>query len=111
MPKKTESELVSKLRGGLSFREFEDYLNENIPQGMPGTTTFASAWNWINDVHPVNGACLMAWMAYYPKDDPRNKLAMDILERRMRAIPAYKVEDKEKLLRVIDRPKERETAK
>jgi hypothetical protein len=101
MKKQTESELVSKLRGERSFRDFESYLNEKIPAEMPGTTTFASAWNWVNSVHPVNGACLMAWMAYYPGDDKRHQLAKDILALRSKSIPEYSIQDTEKLMRLI----------
>jgi hypothetical protein len=79
---KTEAQLVQELRGGRSFREFEDYLNESIPAGMPGATTFASAWNWVKAVHAVNPACLMAWITFYPEKDPRHQLATTILAMR-----------------------------
>lgn len=77
-----EAKLVRGLRGERSYREFEGYLNESIPDGMPGTTTFASARNWENGLHPVNGACLMAWIAFYPKDDARHQLAQTVLALR-----------------------------
>ena len=77
-----EAELVRRLRGERSYREFESYLNESIPDRMPGTTTFASARNWENGIHPVNGACLMAWIAFYPTGDPRRQLAETILTLR-----------------------------
>lgn len=77
-----EAKLVRELRGERSYREFENYLNESIPDGMPGTTTFASARNWESGMHPVNGACLMAWIAFCPMNDPRRQLAETILALR-----------------------------
>lgn len=98
-PKKelTEAELIIAVRGELSFRAFEAYLNEKIPMGAPGKTTFASAWNWVNEVHPVNSACLWAWATYYPKDDPRHQLSIDILALRLNGEPEYSDEDKKKV--------------
>lgn len=99
-PKKelTEAELVRALRGeNRSFRAFEAYLNENIPAGTPGTTTFMSAWNWINDVHPVNNASLWAWKQYYPEGDPRHQLALDITALRHKYEPEFSASDKKKL--------------
>lgn len=91
-----EGQLVRKLRGERSYREFENYLNQNIPAGMPGRTTFASAWNWENNVHPVTGECLMAWMAFYNPEDPRHQLAVDIVAFRKASYPAHWVGEKEK---------------
>jgi hypothetical protein len=102
MKKRTESELVKKLRGARSFRSFENYLNENIPSGMPGTTTFASAWNWVNNIHPVNGACLMAWIAFYPDGDPRHELAKDILALRLSNNEEYSPADQVKIMKVLE---------
>lgn len=76
---KTEGELVRALRGGRSFRAFEEYLNEEIPQGMPGYTTFANVWNWEQELYPVTDACLMAWRVFYPAEDARHRLALEIL--------------------------------
>ena len=80
----TEAQLVQELRGSRSFREFENYLNESIPAGIPGTTTFQSAWNWVNNVHPVTGECLMAWLTFYSEEDPRHQLALRILKLRVK---------------------------
>lgn len=77
-----EGQLVQRLRGERSYREFQDYLNENIPANMPGRTTHQSIWNWENGMHPVTGECLMAWMAFYEPNDPRYKLAADIVAKR-----------------------------
>ena len=97
----TEAKLVKALRGNealkalplfqdekmndgvWSYRAIEKYLNEKIPAGMPGITTFASVWNWEREIHPVTDACLMAWMQFYPEDDPRHQLAVDIFALRM----------------------------
>lgn len=102
-PKKelTEAELVQALRGKLSFRIFEAYLNEKIPAGAPGTTTFASAWNWVNDIHPVNNASLWAWKHYYPEGDPRHQLALDISELRHKSEPEYSDADKKKVIQAV----------
>jgi hypothetical protein len=82
---KTEGELVRTLRGERSYRDFETYLNEKIPAGMPGFITFQSVWNWENHVHPVTGECLMAWMQFYSPDDPRHQLALDVFTLRMKS--------------------------
>ncbi len=78
----SEADLIRKLRGRRSFRDFENYVNENIPAGMPGITTFASAWNWVHEVWKINGATLMAWREYYPDGDPRHQTAVAILALR-----------------------------
>lgn len=103
MPKLTESDLVKKLRGERSFRAFEDYLNEKIPAGMPGTTTFASAWNWVNDIHPVTSSCLMAWTLFYPEGDPRHKLAQSILALRLSDKDEYSKADQAKIMEQLSR--------
>lgn len=98
---KTEAELISDLRGKRSYRDFENYLNENIPDGMPGRTTFQSAWNWQNNVNPVNGECVMAWLAFYPNEDPRHQLAIDIIALRMHDKPEYSTTDKKKVYQAV----------
>ena len=103
MKPKNESELVKQLRGTRSFRAFELYLNENIPAGMPGATTFASAWNWVNNIHPVTSACLMAWLAFYKEGDPRHQLAKDILALRLEKSEEYSQEDQRKIMQVLAR--------
>lgn len=102
-PKKeiTEAELVQALRGALSFRIFEAYLNEKIPAGAPGTTTFASAWNWVNDIHPVNNASIWAWKHYYPEGDPRHQLALDLLELRHKNEPEYSAVEKKRIFQAV----------
>lgn len=89
--------MVKALRGERSFRAFETYLNEKIPAGTPGATTFQSAWNWVNDVHPVNNASLWAWKQYYEESDPRHQLALDIRALRMKYEPEFSASDKKKL--------------
>ena len=97
----TESELVRNLRGDRSFRAFEAYLNEQIPQGAPGTTTFQSAWNWVNDIHPVNKASIWAWKQYYPEGDPRHQLALDILALRHKGEQEFSDADKKKVIQAV----------
>lgn len=99
MANKTESDLVKELRGSRSFRDFETYLNENIPAGMPGATTFASAWNWVSGIHPVTSSCLMAWITFYPEGDPRHQLARDILALRLSNKEEYSEDEREKIMK------------
>ena len=108
-PELTEAELVRALRGERSFRNFETYLNESIPDGMPGKTTFASVWNWINDVHSVNSTCLWAWETFYPTDDPRRQLAQAILKLRENGTPGVTAKDAKKLIIAVEPKKEKAT--
>ena len=93
--KACEGQLVRRLRGERSYREFKNYINEKIPNGMPGFTTFQSVWNWENNVHPVTGECLMAWMAFYEPEDPRYQLAFDIVALRKASFNAHWVGSKD----------------
>lgn len=70
--------------GRWSYRLMERYFNEQIPQGMPGFTTFASIWDWEIAKHPVTSECLQAWMMHYAQGDPRHELAKTIFALRMR---------------------------
>ena len=90
----TEGQLVRKLRGERSLREFEDYLNQNIPAGMSGRTTHQSVWNWEYDIHPVTDGCLMAWRDVYSPKDARHQLAVDIVALRKESFRAHWVGDK-----------------
>lgn len=107
----TEPELVRNLRGDRSFRAFEAYMNENIPAGTPGATTFQSAWNWVNDVHPVKNASIWAWKQYYPEGDPRHQLALDITALRHKYEPAFSASDKKKLASAVIPKITKETVK
>lgn len=91
-----EAKMIRELRGERSYRDFETYMNEKIPVGMPGTTTFQSVWNWENGVHNVTDSCLLAWTMFYTKADKRRRLAENIIELRNRPYPKVSEEELEK---------------
>ncbi len=88
-----EGNLVRAVRGEMSYRQFESYLNANIPPGMPGSTTHTMVSNWEKKIHPVTDACLLAWTVFYDKADNRHRLANIIIALRQR--PYKKVSPKE----------------
>lgn len=91
-----EAKMIRELRGERSYRDFEAYMNEKIPAGMPGTTTHQSVWNWENGVHNVTDSCLLAWTMFYTKADKRHLLADKIIELRNRVYPKVSEEELEK---------------
>lgn len=122
---KTEGEMVFALRceptlkanpvlsdkkmtdGRWSYRDFVEFLNEDIKQGMPGRTSFQSVWDWEHEVFPVTDKCLLAWLRFYHEDDQRHQLAKNILAQRMKSAhwvgndePSFE-EDGKKLLKAV----------
>lgn len=85
----TEGDLVRKLRGERSLRDFADYLNEGIPGWLQGATTHQSVTNWENGVYPVALKHLMAWESSYASKDARHQLAVDILNLRKGKFQAH----------------------
>lgn len=85
----TEGDLVRKLRGERSLREFADYLNEGIPGWLEATTTHTSVASWENGVTPVTLKHLMALESSYDEKDARHQLAIDILRLRRGKFQAH----------------------